>query len=97
MPQIRVIPGPGLSLRPYRPGVGVLAAWRTPDDRWRVDQLYSEEVDFRVWRHRWSPDEEQWPEEIPDNDESRIPSKGGPTDFAELVVHDLERDVATTH
>jgi hypothetical protein len=29
--------------------VGVLVSWRTPDNRWLVDQVIGEGVDYRIW------------------------------------------------
>jgi hypothetical protein len=29
--------------------VAILASWRTPDNRWIVDRLYSEDADWRLY------------------------------------------------
>jgi len=44
----------------------------------------------------WCPPEDQWPDDWTGDDWS-IPSAGGPTDFATVIVHDLHNDHVTRH
>jgi hypothetical protein len=43
----------------------------------------------------WSPPEDAWPDAY--EEEWEIPSLGGPATFGSLVLHDLDRDIATVH